>query len=493
MSIQSFSSKRLLYDYNRLLKNRNDYIHAEPLENNIYEWHGNIAPQGGYYDGTIIHFIMRFGEYYPKEPPTISLSTGIVHSNIIPNFKGEKFYLCMDLINNFFWMDDGTDNNRPFSGWSSSYTVDIILQQLYSFLFTDEIENYDGTIKSVLYDKPPELGGGIREYNKVPNQVQEFIKDSEEFKCECCGHTYDNPIPYVKKSNSNNRDRKFRVLKYTYDINTIYYDCDYNFNEILSIKEESDSDNSNNRINDNRINDNRINDNRINDNKEYRKLYYLSTQLNLIELYSKKFYNRFNYYHNQESNSDDPIEPSADNINTPTQNLVNNTFFHNKIYKKLISKILDYDNKIIINGLSFIIKNHINNIKLSCNSKKIKNNNMNVSKFTCEYMESFQNHNKFYFINLIYKYIVTVYHTCIFNYNVTSDINNDRQYNEDNYEEKYIPYIEYFETIKDSLQKKVYNVNSQFYQNITNLFSTVKEYLNFVTDNYNIYMCSESD
>ena len=37
-----------------------------------------------------------------------------------------------DLINNF--LDDRcNDSDRPFSGWSISYSVEIIVQQLYGF------------------------------------------------------------------------------------------------------------------------------------------------------------------------------------------------------------------------------------------------------------------------------------------------------------------------------------------------------------------------
>ena len=66
MSIQSFSSKRLLYDYNRLLKNRNDYIHAEPLENNIYVWDRVINLQ------KIVDASLSISTNYPRQAPSSS-------------------------------------------------------------------------------------------------------------------------------------------------------------------------------------------------------------------------------------------------------------------------------------------------------------------------------------------------------------------------------------------------------------------------------------
>ena len=38
---------------------------------------------------------MTFDSNYPNSPPNISLKNGILHSNIIPNHMGEKYYLCM--------------------------------------------------------------------------------------------------------------------------------------------------------------------------------------------------------------------------------------------------------------------------------------------------------------------------------------------------------------------------------------------------------------
>ena len=208
----NYTTKRLLNDYRSFLKNHDNFenINVVPLENDIYEWHGNISPKGGYYDGLIIHFIMKFPDDYPTNPPNISLENGILHSNIIPNFRGEKYFLCMDLINNFFWYNaDGVDKSKPYSGWSSSYTIEIIINQLYSFLFDENIENYDGRIKNTFYELPPEMGGGHIDYDTIENKMNQFENESKNLECSC-GHTYNTPYPKVKLSDGKNRNINYR-------------------------------------------------------------------------------------------------------------------------------------------------------------------------------------------------------------------------------------------------------------------------------------------
>ena len=216
--IDQFSHKRLLRDLSTYIKNEESYpyVKVRPLEGNIYEWHGNITPINTYYDGFIIHFIMKFPYDYPTSPPKIDLCSGILHSNIIPNHNGYKYFLCLDLINNFFWMEDNRDKDRPFSGWSSSYTVEHIITQLYSFLFDETVENYDGNIKQTIYQLPPELGGGEREYDEMPKLIEKYEKEAKEFVCSVCDHSHDKPYPPVKPIDSSNRKTDFKsdVIKF---------------------------------------------------------------------------------------------------------------------------------------------------------------------------------------------------------------------------------------------------------------------------------------
>ena len=191
----NIASKRLMRDYIEI-KNSNDIkIFASPLEDDIFEWHANICPLQGIYSGIVLHFILKFTENYPNEPPKIKLMTGIPHSNII-KYQDDDYYLCMDLISNFFWMEGGT-SSEPYSGWSSSYTVKTIMMQLQTFLFEEFIENYDGRIKHTLYELAPEEGGGFRDKTKIKELIDKAFHDSYNFKCEKCGHCHEKSFPEI--------------------------------------------------------------------------------------------------------------------------------------------------------------------------------------------------------------------------------------------------------------------------------------------------------
>jgi ubiquitin-protein ligase len=205
--IKSFATKRLMAewrDYTLTPSVIKRHINIQPLESNIFEWHGNLAPpeEHPYYSGCVFHFIFYFPEDYPKHPPSIELKTGFAHSNIIPNRYHEgrqyAYFLCMDVINNFFWQQDKGQNE--YRGWSSAYSVETLLLQLYTFLFEERIENYDGEMKLTLYQKPPELGDGKYHHDEIRKNISNAWRECRNFKCDGCGHTYRNPTPVVVPS-----------------------------------------------------------------------------------------------------------------------------------------------------------------------------------------------------------------------------------------------------------------------------------------------------
>ena len=193
----NFASKRLMRDFKELQKDSKKLnLCASPLEDNLFEWHANICPESGRYQGIIIHCILKFTENYPSEPPEVKIMTGIPHSNIIKH-NGNNYFLCLDMLNNFFWEDGG--NNEKYSGWSSSYTVKILMMQLQTFLFDDYIENYDGRIKHTLYQLAPEEGGGNRDKDTIEKSIIKAFDDSKKFKCKC-GHCWESPNPKLLKN-----------------------------------------------------------------------------------------------------------------------------------------------------------------------------------------------------------------------------------------------------------------------------------------------------
>ena len=85
---------RLMRDLKEWTKSKDEYpcIDAIPLEDNILEWHCNISPESGHFQGLIFHIILIFNTNYPVEPPKVQLVTSIPHANVF----GE--WICLDMI-----------------------------------------------------------------------------------------------------------------------------------------------------------------------------------------------------------------------------------------------------------------------------------------------------------------------------------------------------------------------------------------------------------
>jgi len=121
---QPYSLRRLIRDLQEIEKNKIPTVGvtARPLNDNMYVWHANLrGPDGTPYEGGVFHLIMTFTPKYPKEPPTIRLSTPIHHPCV------EGVTVKLDML----------DPSRKgiYEGWTSAYSVQSILLQLQSFLF----------------------------------------------------------------------------------------------------------------------------------------------------------------------------------------------------------------------------------------------------------------------------------------------------------------------------------------------------------------------
>jgi len=181
------SKKRILKDYLEIQKCKN--IFFKPLENNFYEWHGNLIPRDGRYKGLMLHVIIKLDIDYPLKPPIVRLCTYLPHSNVI-NYNGIKNYICLDMLNNFFWKE-----SDDYSSWSSSYSLKTIIMQLECFLFDKYVENYDGKLKDTLYDLSPEEGDGSR--LNAQEDMDRAFKEANCFCCTKCNHTKQTPFPEI--------------------------------------------------------------------------------------------------------------------------------------------------------------------------------------------------------------------------------------------------------------------------------------------------------
>lgn len=167
-TLKSSAERRLLRDMKELLVEQPKYISAEPLPQNLFEWHCNIlAPVDSPYSGICMHLVMNFSEQYPVHPPIVHLCTSISHSHVFDS------HICLDLL-------ETHASEEPYSGWSTSYTVLSILLQLQSFFLDDEDWEQFGRLP------------------KTKVSVRSEVQESLQFVCKKCAHdaTSGKPWPW---------------------------------------------------------------------------------------------------------------------------------------------------------------------------------------------------------------------------------------------------------------------------------------------------------
>uniref|UniRef100_A0A8C3JHI5 Ubiquitin conjugating enzyme E2 J1 n=1 Tax=Calidris pygmaea TaxID=425635 RepID=A0A8C3JHI5_9CHAR len=77
----SFSAVKRLMKEAAELKDPTDHYHAQPLEDNLFEWHFTVrGPPDSDFDGGIYHGRIVLPPEYPMKPPSIILLTVSIHS-----------------------------------------------------------------------------------------------------------------------------------------------------------------------------------------------------------------------------------------------------------------------------------------------------------------------------------------------------------------------------------------------------------------------------
>lgn len=176
----STALKRLQKDYLEYYQNRDEFslISAEPLEENLFEWHVNICASDGPYANRPLHLILTFPENYPLSPPKVLLCTRINHPNVFRNYGEDGAWICLDILKEY-------TANRKYEGWSSVYSLTSILLQLQSFLFSENV---------------PQDYGGNSNLAMSNSDVCSSLKRIENFHCKKCGHCYQDPKPELPEA-----------------------------------------------------------------------------------------------------------------------------------------------------------------------------------------------------------------------------------------------------------------------------------------------------
>ena len=127
----SFPVKCLLWQYDELMRNPLEGVNAAPLEDDIFEWHGNLyfPEEHQSYPGMVLHFILRLPKDFPNSTPHMELLTTFEHSHV---FGGS---ICFSLLKEFEWHFQG---HAQTVFWNPSRTIRSLLESVYVFLTVDE-------------------------------------------------------------------------------------------------------------------------------------------------------------------------------------------------------------------------------------------------------------------------------------------------------------------------------------------------------------------
>jgi len=142
--VNSTALSRLRQDYLRLKRDPVPYIVAEPLPNNILEWHYIVrGPESSVYAGGLYHGKLKFPAEFPFKPPSIYMIT--------PNGRFKtNVRLCLSISD--FHPDT----------WNPAWSVGTILTGLLSFMMeksptlgsieSTELEKRSFAYKSIEYN-----------------------------------------------------------------------------------------------------------------------------------------------------------------------------------------------------------------------------------------------------------------------------------------------------------------------------------------------------
>lgn len=147
-NLKDFAKKRLMKDLQEIYQNPNRFIHAAPLEKNIFEWHVNLfPPEYSPYEDVPYHLTLYFTDEYPNKPPKVFLHTTVNRDHVFGQ------WICLDILESHHF------DHEMYSGWSTSYTTYSILIQLHSYLFELSRSNYD--------------------------QIKKCVEGAKKFQCTC--------------------------------------------------------------------------------------------------------------------------------------------------------------------------------------------------------------------------------------------------------------------------------------------------------------------
>ncbi|XP_027008220.2 ubiquitin-conjugating enzyme E2 J1 [Tachysurus fulvidraco] len=148
-NLKSPAVKRLMKEAAEL-RDPTEHYHAQPLEDNLFEWHFSVrGPPDSDFDGGIYHGRIVLPPEYPMKPPSIILLT--------PNGRfevGKK--ICLSI-----------SGHHPET-WQPSWSIRTALIAIIGFM-------------------PTKGEGAIGSLDYTPEERKALAKKSQDFCCEMCG------------------------------------------------------------------------------------------------------------------------------------------------------------------------------------------------------------------------------------------------------------------------------------------------------------------
>ncbi|XP_010881125.2 ubiquitin-conjugating enzyme E2 J1 [Esox lucius] len=150
-NLKSPAVKRLMKEAAEL-RDPTEHYHAQPLEDNLFEWHFSVrGPPDSDFDGGVYHGRIVLPPEYPMKPPSIILLTANGRFEV-----GKK--ICLSI-----------SGHHPET-WQPSWSIRTALIAIIGFM-------------------PTKGEGAIGSLDYTPEERRTLAKKSQDFCCETCGCT----------------------------------------------------------------------------------------------------------------------------------------------------------------------------------------------------------------------------------------------------------------------------------------------------------------
>lgn len=156
------SMKRLQIEYNKYMKEPNEYyIIREPED--FYEWSIVLfGPPDSIYEGGVFECILKFPRTYPNNPPEFNFITTIPHPNIYKDGK-----VCMSILHEGV---DETGYENVSERWTPAHSVNTILISFLLILVEPNIESPADVDNCIAYRN---------NYDNYKKQIYKLIADQQ--------------------------------------------------------------------------------------------------------------------------------------------------------------------------------------------------------------------------------------------------------------------------------------------------------------------------